>query len=556
MTEKNTYVTYTRSEIDTLPDETDWKRVDALTDEDIEKAALSDPDDPPTDADFWKEATVVMPENTQQPTDLQNYYLDELSKITNEIVNISADGNYIYRGEPKCYEKISSSLYRRYESVLASGQFTIERIQDFEIQRARDYIRNEDKEGFEIASELQHYGGKSNLIDFTTDYHIALYFACAKLDGEDGHDVDGRIVLLQQNKETIANYQIQKAQYPQNRTQAQNSVFVQPPEGFISPNDEDVKTVCIPKELKQWILIHLYRFQDISYQTLFNDLYGFLRQDALSTSKEALQDLVMVEYFAERIPDEELADEDRQKRHERMVKAHTTRIEYSPHEATYYEELARYYCFNIRNYDCAIETFSKTILLNPNYTAAYVNRGISYANQRDFVRAIKDLVKATQLSPQYSEAYTILGLVYDMEGDRPRAVENYERALELDPDNSVALEQLSHSERKDITMPQLSENAYYLLNQAAADPERKVEHFDLEQGIIISTNDEDIIKEDMHRRNIPHDQRETVEAEWGSALRELLAAGYLEQSGGQQPLTLFGVTKTGYQHASQGDSPS
>ena len=63
MKEQNTSVKYTRSEIDTLPDETDWERVEALTDEDIEKAALSDPDDPPTDADFWKDATVVMPEN-------------------------------------------------------------------------------------------------------------------------------------------------------------------------------------------------------------------------------------------------------------------------------------------------------------------------------------------------------------------------------------------------------------------------------------------------------------------------------------------------------------
>lgn len=63
MKEKNTYVTYTRSEIDTLPDETDWERVDVLTDEDINAAASSDPDDPPTDTDFWKDATVVMPEN-------------------------------------------------------------------------------------------------------------------------------------------------------------------------------------------------------------------------------------------------------------------------------------------------------------------------------------------------------------------------------------------------------------------------------------------------------------------------------------------------------------
>ena len=71
MKEQNTHVTYTRSELDVLPDETDWERVDALTDEDIEKAALSDPDDPPTDADFWKDATVVMPENMEEYTQHQ-----------------------------------------------------------------------------------------------------------------------------------------------------------------------------------------------------------------------------------------------------------------------------------------------------------------------------------------------------------------------------------------------------------------------------------------------------------------------------------------------------
>ena len=40
-----------------------WDRVDALTDGDIEAAASSDLDDPPTDASFWEDATVVMPEN-------------------------------------------------------------------------------------------------------------------------------------------------------------------------------------------------------------------------------------------------------------------------------------------------------------------------------------------------------------------------------------------------------------------------------------------------------------------------------------------------------------
>lgn len=37
--------------------------MDALTDEDIDAAASSDPAAPPTDASFWKNATVVTPEN-------------------------------------------------------------------------------------------------------------------------------------------------------------------------------------------------------------------------------------------------------------------------------------------------------------------------------------------------------------------------------------------------------------------------------------------------------------------------------------------------------------
>jgi uncharacterized protein (DUF4415 family) len=46
-----------------MKDETDWARVDALTDEDIERAVAEDPDAPPfwTDED-WKNARVVWPQ--------------------------------------------------------------------------------------------------------------------------------------------------------------------------------------------------------------------------------------------------------------------------------------------------------------------------------------------------------------------------------------------------------------------------------------------------------------------------------------------------------------
>ena len=58
-----------------------------------------------------------------------------------------------------------------------------------------------------------------NLIDFTADYLIALFFAC---DGD--YSLDGRVVLLERTEER--NKQIYGPRHPVNRVLAQKSVFV------------------------------------------------------------------------------------------------------------------------------------------------------------------------------------------------------------------------------------------------------------------------------------------------------------------------------------------
>ena len=52
----------------------------------------------------------------------------------------------------------------------------------------------EEQRDFEILTDIQHYGGETNLIDFTRGYLIALFFAC---DGS--FDEDGRIITLDTN---------------------------------------------------------------------------------------------------------------------------------------------------------------------------------------------------------------------------------------------------------------------------------------------------------------------------------------------------------------------
>ena len=390
--------------------------------------------------------------NTENSTDLQNYYLNGLNKITNEIVEKSADGDYIYRGEPKCYPKIASKLYRNRYAEPNQRSISIKVDQAVEIASAANYLRSgAEADFFAIGSELRHYGSLVNFLDFTIDYNIALYFACAKL-GEDGHDKDGRIVLLHRNKETKEKYKIEPVQDPPNRAQAQKSVFVEPPDGFILPNDKDVKTVCIPKELKQWILIHLHKFQDISYQTLFNDIYGYIEQNDLRTSAE-----------------------EKQKSHEGTEQGHIAQIEHSPYYAAYYYDLAYYYGKEMRKYDCAIETFSKAILLHPNGALAHINRGVSYArkfacclDEQEVLgnnildRAIEDLVKASQMllkRPFVAPlpfVYRSLGEVYDIRGYCQCAIEYYEKALQLQFNNPAVEAYLDKSKR-----PQLSKLEYY-----------------------------------------------------------------------------------------------
>ncbi len=50
-------------ELNQIQDLTDWERVKKMASEEIEADAQDDPDCQPTDDDFWRNATVVKPNN-------------------------------------------------------------------------------------------------------------------------------------------------------------------------------------------------------------------------------------------------------------------------------------------------------------------------------------------------------------------------------------------------------------------------------------------------------------------------------------------------------------
>lgn len=183
---------------------------------------------------------------------------------------------YIYRGELEHYRrkpyygKISSNLYRVFledkEFNVEAEHFDIEAIQAEMLETAKLFSRKMATE-LERLAEIQHYGGKTNLIDFTADYLVALFMAC---DGSLNRN--GRIIM--QEKEEINPY-IEESYEPVNRILAQKSVFVRHPNGFIQPEANDV--INIPVTCKQPILRHLRRAHGISVETIYNDIHGFIK---------------------------------------------------------------------------------------------------------------------------------------------------------------------------------------------------------------------------------------------------------------------------------------
>lgn len=303
-------------------------------------------------------------------TGAQSEILKSVLDIISELALKSDGGKYIYRGEPKPYPKVSSSLFRKYEDIDAEG-FDIEFVQKEILLQAKSYARyTGEVDDLEILSQLQHNGGETNLIDFTTDFLTALFFAC---DGEP--DEPGRVVLL---SETGAEYRLDEPQIPVHRVIAQKSIFVRPDKGFVEPND----TVVIPSNLKPAVLGYLRDRHGISSETIYNDLHGFIRHQKI-------------------------------------------------HQSAYVEFYRGVSSADKGNHLQAIGYYSNAISLNPQMVSAYNNRGISYEITKNYENAIQDYQSALKLDPEHPGAYNNLGIICFYQGDYDQAIQYYSRAIEL-----------------------------------------------------------------------------------------------------------------------------
>ena len=350
----------------------------------------------------------------------QNDFSGVLEKIR-EIVEKSADENYIYRGETQYYPKVSSGLYRQYGGGFGIEDGDIEVIQEtLVIGMAKAYLHQMDE--LKILTELQHYGGKTNLIDFTTDYLIALFFAC---DGS--YHKDGRVILLKKESKV---YEVKEPPKILKRSELQKSIFVQSPKGFVEPDNE----VTIPRDLKYPILNYLQKYHDISTKHIYNDIHGFIKwlNIHIDAHVEASKGIIF-----QRRGDLENNEKEKLKWYETAIDHYTEALRLNSGLFDVYDKKGLIY--NDRgNYNLAIQNYNAAIELNPDYANAYANRGLAYSEKGETDRAIKDYNKAIELEPGIARVYSNRGVTYVGKGDFDQAFSDFNTAIELDSNDTMA----------------------------------------------------------------------------------------------------------------------
>ena len=329
-----------------------------------------------------------------------------MAKI-NELASKAAAGNYLYRGENDHYPEVSSGLRRAYAKI-DPNQFDLNVVQSEHLQIAKRFVK-EQADDSETLTELQHYGYPTNFIDFTTDFHIALFFAC---DGEPGKN--GRVILLDKGT-----YKLMEPKAPENRIIAQKSVFVQSPKGYVEPEG----TVVIPWDLKNPILEYLRTCHGVMDSTIYNDIHGFIKVQKLH--KDAYTE------FHYGIADAEAGDYDK------AIERYSRSIELNEHQpGSYYNRGLSY--GRKGEFDRAIRDFTRAIELDPDYAEAHINRGIARSAGGDYAHGIRDFSRAIELNPNDVEAYSNRGLSYVDIGDYSRGIHDFKTAIELDASHVLA----------------------------------------------------------------------------------------------------------------------
>ena len=88
-------------------------------------------------------------------------------------------------------------------------------------------------------------------------------------------------------------------------------------------------------------------------------------------------------------------------------------------------------CYDIGQYEEAVENYDKSLKNDSKYFGAYQNRGEAYYQLKKYSQAIKDFDMAIYLDSNYAYSYYYRGLCYQAIGDNKKAKKDFSKAKKL-----------------------------------------------------------------------------------------------------------------------------
>ena len=388
------------------------------------------------------------------------------TRVIQQITKITKRRKCIFRGESKLYDyPCSSGFYRELKDEgVTDGDMPVRLKKEQEKLIVK--LRNNDKWGewetdLERLMDHQHKRETTNLLDFTGDLLVALFFACSQDKNSDGQVIVKRkSVFRELNRSATLPDDVTVLLQPPElllRARDQRAVLIHTPKGVLSFDPDEA--VLIKDELKEEILELLKNNHDISRCKIYRignsvvqELYKEERQTAptfqLPTRLHGLampdddEDIPTMERYTRLLanPVRGLYKKRLIYHAEALIERLTNTIKFVSHDAkAHYNRAFIHQTKPNPDYEQAISDYTRAIELNPDYIEAYNNRGVAYS-VHNHKKAISDYDRAIELNPDYIEAYNNRGNSYARTSppDYIKALLDYSQALELNPDNTVA----------------------------------------------------------------------------------------------------------------------
>ena len=150
---------------------------------------------------------------------------EKIRELEQEIESRTSDGEWIFRGESKFNDQVNSSLYRKCIKLPRTNESNVHKTMELvegRMQVEPGIFSPELHRGLPpptpnwelyVLIATQHLGFKANLIDFTKEFKIALFFACSVIPSKPARvanpEENGRLIMLRRDDERVREHLIE-----------------------------------------------------------------------------------------------------------------------------------------------------------------------------------------------------------------------------------------------------------------------------------------------------------------------------------------------------------